>query len=304
MQTSAALVLSAAALCSAADPACIAEKCPIQSLHCATDLKCRGALGCLIEECTPPCKVDNVRKCDPSQCMLVNNGTECGPSPKCTLQCFDTHTQYSNAPFNNLVECMYSSDCAPQMVGDWPKEATCVPPRASVGNVTHFEMSMLEGRWFITRGLSDEFDTYPCQVACNRVVAPHRVNLSIWYQIPMNDGSQLQQVSHQSFFAPDPAEPGHLRQHAWMDGQDDWYVIAARPGKYWLVRYCGCNETWCGYGGAFLYTRTPTFDDPALEEELRRVAQQAGFDYNQMKKTNNTNCGIEPTPHFGCPALL
>ena len=87
-----------------------------------------------------------------------------------------------------------------------------------------------------------------------------------------------------------------------MHGQDDWYVIASSPGKYWFIRYCGCNDTWCGYGGAFVYTRTPILDDPALEAELRAAAQRAGFDYDAMKTTNNSNCGIDPTPAFGCPA--
>lgn len=85
-----------------------------------------------------------------------------------------------------------------------------------------------------------------------------------------------------------------------MHGQDDWYVIAAKPDSYWFVKYCGTSLTWDGYGGAFVYTRTPEMD-PALEPELRMAATLAGFDWDKMKVTHNRNCGIKPTPEYGCP---
>jgi len=231
---------------------------------------------------------------------MLSEGT-CGPSPKCTLHCFDEHVQYTNDAFNNLLACMFSNKCMAQMHGDWPSGKSCDQTQPQAAAVPNFNLSMMEGRWYITRGLSDEFDVYPCQVACNRRVASDRVNLTIWYQIPLDNGTNLPQVSNQSFFNPDPSTPAHLRQHAWMNGQDDWYVIAAKPDVYWLVKYCGTSDTWTGYGGAFLYTRTPTMD-PALEPELREAAARAGFDWDAMKVTQNQNCGIEPTPHFGCPA--
>merc|ERR1740117_1642481 len=283
----------------AQSPLCIASHCPKQLARCAIDGPCRSGMACLAEKCAPQCTVSNITSCDPDQCMLLSNGTACGPSPKCTLRCFDLNTQYGDIAFNDLTECMFSHGCAPQMHGDWPAQSDCVPPpAASVDN--SFDLSMLEGRWYITRGLSQEFDTYDCQVACNRVGGPHRLNLTIWYDITREDGSKIRQVSNQSFFAPDHAIPGHLRQYAWMHGQDDWYVIAA-TAKYWFVKYCGCNDTWCGYGGGFVYTRTPTLD-PALEDELRAAATRAGFDYDQMVVTNNHACGVQPTPEFGRPA--
>jgi len=288
------LVLIGAAM--AQDAKCIATKCPVQSLECALDSKCRGALGCLATKCARQCTVSNVSKCDLSQCMLVDG--KCAPSPQCTLRCFDTHTQYGNKPFNNFIQCMFGKNCSGQMHGDWPSQASCTPPPAA-SVVPKFNLSALEGMWYINRGLSQEFDTYDCQVACNRRVASDRVNLSIWYQITMDDGTELQQNSNQSFFNPDPAMPGHLRQNAWMHGQDNWYVIASRPGKYWFVKYCGCNDTWCGYGGGFVYTRKPTLDEELIPE-LTEAAAKAGFNFTQMKTTRNNNCGILPTHQYGC----
>lgn len=267
---------------------------------CTVDADCRQAFECIAVKCGQPCTTIPVVRptCDTSQCMITD-GT-CGPSPKCTLHCFDQHTQYSNAAFNNLLACLFKNKCIAQMHGDWPSPKKCDQTKPQAAAVPNFDLSLMEGRWYITRGLSDEFDTYPCQVACNRRVAQDRVNLTIWYQIPLDNGTNLQQLSNQSFFLPDRITPAHLRQHAWMNGQDDWYVIAAKADTYWFVKYCGTSDTWDGYGGAFVYTRTPTMD-PALEPELRAAATKAGFNWDSMKVTHNPDCGIDATPEYGCP---
>jgi len=285
----------------AQDAKCIATQCTGQSFRCALDSKCRSALGCLATTCAPPCSTKNVTQCNLSECMVVDG--KCAPSPKCTLRCFDEHTQYGNKPFNNLIECMFGKNCSAQMIGDWPKTAQCVPPPAA-SVVPKFNISDMEGMWYITRGLSEEFDTYNCQVACNRRVASDRVNLSIWYRISMDDGTELQQNSNQSFFNPDASMPAHLRQNAWMDGQDNWYVIGSRSTgpiskQYWFVKYCGCNDTWCGYGGGFVYTKTATLDEELIPE-LTEAARRAGFNFTDMKTTKNQNCGIKPTHEYGC----
>lgn len=277
-------------------------RCLADAPRCALDAGCRGAFECIVGKCVPPCaKVPLLRPgCDETRCA-VSNGT-CGPSPKCTLRCFDVHAQYNNKAFNDVLSCMFANKCMQPMDGDWPRTERCdeAPPQAAA--LPSFNLSMLEGRWYITAGLSDEFDTYDCQVACSRRVAHDRVNFSIWYDITLDDGSKLQQISNQSFFNPDPSTPAHLRQHAWMNGVDNWYVIAAKPDTYWFVKYCGDSDSWHGYGGGFLYTRTPTLD-PKLIPELRVAAKKAGFDWDDMKLTKNHYCGIEPTPAYGCPAV-
>ena len=125
------------------------------------------------------------------------------------------------------------------MHGDWPSKDICDEEKPSSATVLNFDLDMMDGMWYITRGLSDEFDIYDCQVACNHRVGPHRVNLSIWYQLSLDDGTKLQQVSNQTFFNPDPSLPAHLRQHAWMHGEDNWYVIAAK-----LDQLLVCQVLW------------------------------------------------------------
>merc|ERR1712166_1076476 len=139
----ATIVLCVAFLASAANAqnaGCIATKCPKQSLECALDSKCRGALGCLATKCAPPCSTKNVTDCNLSECMVVDG--KCSPSPHCTLRCFDEHTQYGNKPFNNFIECMFGNNCSGQMHGDWPRQASCVPPPAS-SVVPKFNLSAL-----------------------------------------------------------------------------------------------------------------------------------------------------------------
>ena len=95
----------------AQDAQCIATQCTGQSFKCALDSKCRSALGCLATTCAPPCSTKNVTQCNLAECMVVDG--KCAPSPKCTLRCFDEHTQYGNKPFNNLIECMYAATSIP-----------------------------------------------------------------------------------------------------------------------------------------------------------------------------------------------
>merc|ERR1740117_613587 len=76
----------------AQSPLCIASHCPKQLARCAIDGPCRSGMACLAEKCAPQCTVSNITSCDPDQCMLLSNGTACGPSPKCTLRCFDLNT--------------------------------------------------------------------------------------------------------------------------------------------------------------------------------------------------------------------
>jgi len=281
------------------------KRCLPEGLACAKDANCRDALGCIVTECVSKCQAIPVirDKCDPAQCM-DNNGT-CGPSPACTLRCSDVHVQYTNEAFNTMLTCMAKEKCMAQMHGDWPSTKDCDNTKPLAAAVPNLDLSLLEGRWYINAGLNPIFDTYPCQVACARRVAEDRVNFTMWFDIPLDNGTNLLTNANQSFFAPDPSTPAHIRMtQDFMHGQDDWYIVAHDPKEeYWLVKYCGKQDTWVGYGGAVLYSRKPSFDK-AWEPELRAAAARAGFSWDAMKLTENVNCGIESTPRFGCPAAL
>ena len=52
------------------------------------------------------------------------------------------------------------------------------------------------------------------------------------------------------------------------------YILAARDQQYVVVYYRGSNDAWDGYGGAVVYTRTPSLEQrwvPEIAEAVSRV---------------------------------
>jgi len=56
------------------------------------------------------------------------------------------------------------------------------------------------------------------------------------------------------------------------------YVLDYEPDNFVLVYYMGSNDAWDGYGGAFLYTRSPTVN-PQLVPRLETAVQKMGLKY-------------------------
>jgi violaxanthin de-epoxidase len=56
------------------------------------------------------------------------------------------------------------------------------------------------------------------------------------------------------------------------------YVLDYEPDNFVLVYYMGSNDAWDGYGGAFLYTRSPTVN-PQLVPRLEAAVQKMGLKY-------------------------
>ena len=47
----------------------------------------------------------------------------------------------------------------------------------------------------------------------------------------------------------------HNRGNAFLNYEDNWYILAYARDKYALIYYIGNNDAWKGYGGATVYTR-------------------------------------------------
>lgn len=55
-------------------------------------------------------------------------------------------------------------------------------------------------------------------------------------------------------------------------------MLDYEPDNFVLVYYMGSNDAWDGYGGAFLYTRSPTVS-PQLVPRLEAAVQKMGLKY-------------------------
>lgn len=83
--------------------------------------------------------------------------------------------------------------------------------------------------------------------------------------------------------------PQHIILVCVLFVQDDWYVLDYEPDNFVLVYYRGSNDAWDGYGGAFLYTKSASFD-PALTPRLSTAMQKAQLPYsfNDFTITDNS----------------
>ncbi|PKA54618.1 Violaxanthin de-epoxidase, chloroplastic [Apostasia shenzhenica] len=67
--------------------------------------------------------------------------------------------------------------------------------------------------------------------------------------------------------------------------------VENKPDDYIFIYYCGRNDAWDGYGGAVVYTRSPTLPETVIPE-LENAAKSIGRDFTMFIITDNT-CGPE-----------
>lgn len=63
------------------------------------------------------------------------------------------------------------------------------------------------------------------------------------------------------------------------------------------VYYCGCNDACCGYAGAVLYTRSPSFGDllPEHQAEVRQAVLEAKVDGFEFEAGGKMGMGVSLT---------
>jgi len=255
---------------------CVATHCGVQLAECLVDSICRGWLLCF------------------AGCPVSGNN-----SMPCQMRCVDlhdprddesgTHSRDAIVKFN---ECIFPEHhCVPRT------ESTCKTKPVNVASLPAFDFRMFAPKanstWYVTRGHNPMHDCFDCQV--------HRFTIdptdpsgkllhgTLAYKVredldcsPPNC-TYLQREAYDAF-KPDPTNSAHLMNRnnteARLHDEDDWYVLAAKPESYILVLYCGCNDASCGYGGATLYTKLPTYDLPAVDvATIEAAIAAAGVDF-------------------------
>lgn len=104
-------------------------------------------------------------------------------------------------------------------------------------------------------------------------------------------------------FVQDPANPAHLINHdnEYLHYKDDWYILDYEDSKgddgFVLVYYRGSNDAWDGYGGAFLYSRSPTVN-PKLVPRLEKAWAKANLPYkfSDFTYTDNSCKALSDSP--------
>ncbi|WPT17766.1 Violaxanthin de-epoxidase [Picochlorum sp. SENEW3] len=240
--------------------------------------KCQKALaGCLAD---PQCLENLV-------CLQQCNGKD--DETPCQIKCGD---KYQDAAIDTFNKCAVSEKkCVPQRVdeGVYP-----IPPDCALDSA--FDLSMFQGRWYITAGLNPLFDTFPCQehYFASPKDSSDVVFAEINWRIPASDGKDFIQRSTMQRFVQTPDNPAILLNHdnEFLHYEDDWYIVASKPDAYVFIYYRGQNDAWKGYGGATVYTRDAHLPEEYIPE-LRQAAENAGLSWDDFTITDNA-CPPKP----------
>jgi violaxanthin de-epoxidase len=175
----------------------------------------------------------------------------------------------------------------------------CVPQRQDDGSypipavesqVKSFDTSFWNGRWYISAGLNKAFDTFDCQVHFFNSPEPGKFFAKLFWRIDEPDGEYFTKDAIQRF-VQDRDNPAHLLNHdnEYLHYQDDWWILDYEKNDFALVYYRGSNDAWDGYGGAFLYTRSPTVRPeliPRLEAAMERT--KGPYKWSDFSITDNS----------------
>jgi len=205
----ASLVVAAAAPFSASaamsDPAavgrCVVSQCTGKLARCLTSPKCAANLVC-INSCTG-------RK-DESECQI---------------RCGDL---FENEVVGDFNACAVSQKkCVPQRQDDG-----AYPEPSPEAIVKKFDTRVFDGRWYISAGLNDAFDTFDCQVHFFNAPTPKTLYGQLNWRITEPDGEFFTRDTIQRF-VEDEKRPGILYNHdnEYLHYQDDWYILDYEAGK-------------------------------------------------------------------------
>ncbi|GAB2211732.1 hypothetical protein Droror1_Dr00025065 [Drosera rotundifolia] len=245
--------------------ACLLKECRLELAKCIANPQCAANVACL------------------QTCNDRPDETEC------QIKCGDL---FENSVVDEFNDCAVSrKKCVPRKsdVGEFP-----VPDSHVL--VQKFNLSDFTGKWYISSGLNPTFDTFGCQVHEFRVQNGKLVGNLSW-RIRTPDTGFFTRSAVQKF-VQDPVQPGILYNHdnEYLHYQDDWYILSSKienkDDDYVFVYYRGRNDAWDGYGGAVIYTRSPTLPE-SIVPELERAAKSVGRDFSMFIRTDNT-CGPEP----------
>mmetsp|Transcript_149 Transcript_149/g.184 ORF Transcript_149/g.184 Transcript_149/m.184 type:complete len:458 (+) Transcript_149:131-1504(+) len=236
---------------------CVLQNCQKELALCVLNPKCLANVICL------------------NTCNNRPDETEC------QIKCGDLFDNEQTAEFNCCA--VTQKKCVPQRAdtGEYP-----VPPEDAV--VKKFDTKLFDGRWYITAGLNELFDTFDCQVHFFDTPMKGNLYAKINWRITEPDGEFFTKNVLQTFIQ-DEQNPGILYNHdnEFLNYQDDWYILDYEPENFIFVYYRGTNDAWDGYGGAVVYTRESTLN-PEYVPRLEAAASSVGRRWSEFKLTDNT----------------
>lgn len=243
---------------------CVLSSCKKELAQCLLNPKCLANLIC-IQTCTGK----------------PNETT-------CQIKCGDL---FENDVVGKFNACAVSQKkCVPQKQDDGTYP---IPPPESL--VKEFDTSIFNGQWYISAGLNPIFDIFDCQVHFFAEPSPGQVYGKLNWRIQEPDGEFFTRNTVQKF-VQQKDNPALLLNHdnEYLHYQDDWYILDAVNDSHILVYYRGRNDAWVGYGGAVLYTRSPTVPQSIVPRITEKLAA-ANVKWDDFQLVDNS-CKAEGDP--------
>lgn len=234
--------------------------------------------------------------------ICINSCVDRPDEAQCQIRCGDNFENEQVGAFNACA--VSQKKCVPQKPNDGS-----YPAPALAGQVKSFDTSIWNikkgqpGRWYITAGLNQAFDTFDCQKHFFTSPYPGKFYAKLFWRVNEPDGEFITKEAVQRF-VQDPENPAHLINHdnEYLHYKDDWFVLDADDGKgggepFVLAYYQGSNDAWDGYGGAFVYTRAPSLPKelvPRLTEAMDRA--ELPYKWKDFSLTDNSCKVLEEDP--------
>jgi violaxanthin de-epoxidase len=173
-------------------------------------------VGCLVQKCPV-----SLGKCILNPICLANVAciNTCNNRPdeiECQIKCGDT---FDNSVIGEFNKCAVSDmSCVPQK----PDDGSYPEPSAQQV-VDKFDTKLFQGRWYISAGQNELFDTFPCQVHFFSNTGPGKFVGKLNWRIEEPDGEFFVRDALQAF-VQDKEMPGHLLNHdnEYLHYKDDW----------------------------------------------------------------------------------
>eukprot|EP00891_Asterochloris_glomerata_P009375 jgi/Astpho2/9375/Aster-01644 len=187
----------------------------------------------------------------------------------CQIRCGDLYNDQAIQTFN---ACAVS-------------DKKCVPQRVD---------QKFKGRWYITAGLNPLFDTFDCQEHYFGVPEPGRLYGKINWRIKKRDSDFIERSVVQTFKQQENPAILYNGNNEYLHYEDTWYILDSKPDEYVVIFYIGNNDAWKGYGGATIYSRSPSLPEQYLPQ-FKESVKKAGLKWEDFKVTDNS-CGPHPEP--------
>ncbi|KAK3097351.1 hypothetical protein FSP39_008929 [Pinctada imbricata] len=232
---------------------CMMFNCASQSAKCFANSDCRALMMCL---------------------------TKCGQTNQTCM--FDCIYSYENDIFDDFMKCASTEhNCIELAPPDPP--VVCKKPTQVVQN---FSLDMMEGSWYIVKGLNPIYDCFDCQITrFYKGDSQSMLKVNEKFEIHTVMGTTITRYVNESVTQPDPKACGIIKYSSNQMGHNtisEWRVLdRGQNGEYLFMYYCGSIAANYFYEGSVVYSKNAQLS-PEAWTNIQKVGMGQGLKMNNF----------------------